>query len=330
MISRYFFSRSINKIINQIIRNFKISHTFLYPDELFIEPTNLCNAKCPLCPTGTGQLKRKTGYMDFVTFKKIIDESTPFIKTIYLWNMGEPFLNKDIFKMIAYAKKQKIYTVSSTNGYVFYNSKNIPRLIKSGLDLLYVGMDGTDQKTFSFYRKNVDFLKVINGLKLLRDYKSTHKIDNPTILYQFIPMKHNEKQIAKAKQMAKNLNAKFVMKYLSLEMVNSSNKINFLPKSEKLRIYKTNHYSIYKKNKNQPCVLWNALLINWDGTVNPCIFDYYSKIELGNIKQQSISQIWKSPLLRKIKKQIIQDRTKINICQHCPIQNDYAEEFNHK
>ena len=41
---------------------------------MMIEPTDVCNLKCPLCPSGNGKLKRAKGFMDFSLFKKIIDE----------------------------------------------------------------------------------------------------------------------------------------------------------------------------------------------------------------------------------------------------------------
>ena len=232
--------------------------------------------------------------------------------------------------MIKYANKCGIYTISSTNGYVFYQKKDILKLLKSGLDQLYVGMDGVDQKTFSKYRKNVDLSKILNGLEILKEHKKKFKIKTPEILYQFIPMKHNEKQLEEAKEMSKKLETTFVLKYASLEMVKRKNKTKFLPSSKRLRIYKKNENNILtiKKQKYcQSCVLWDALLINWDGSVNPCIFDYYSKIVIGNINYKSIKQIWKSKKLYHMRCRILEDRSKINICQKCPIQNDYSEEF---
>jgi len=45
-----------------------------FPPVVMIEPTNICNLKCPMCPSGNGTLKRAKGYMEFSTFKIIIDE----------------------------------------------------------------------------------------------------------------------------------------------------------------------------------------------------------------------------------------------------------------
>ena len=38
------------------------------PKEIIIEPTNICNLKCPVCPTNFA-LTRNKGFMDFELFK---------------------------------------------------------------------------------------------------------------------------------------------------------------------------------------------------------------------------------------------------------------------
>src|SRR3989338_2689484 len=78
------------------------------PYYLLIEPTNLCNLKCPMCPTGNGTMPRPRGFMTFETFKKIIDEMGDYLITVTLMNYGEPFLNQDVYKMISYANKRNI------------------------------------------------------------------------------------------------------------------------------------------------------------------------------------------------------------------------------
>ena len=49
------------------------------PHEIIIEPTNVCNLKCPVCPTTYG-MERKNGFMEFNVFKSIIDDLKNLIK----------------------------------------------------------------------------------------------------------------------------------------------------------------------------------------------------------------------------------------------------------
>ena len=92
--------RFINSTLNFISKSVKCPYVFGLPESIFIEPTNTCNLKCPLCPTGSGKMKRRKGFLSFENFKKIIDEIGDYIYYLTLTNYGEPFLNKNILKII--------------------------------------------------------------------------------------------------------------------------------------------------------------------------------------------------------------------------------------
>src|SRR5512135_3607653 len=73
-----------------------------YPAAVCIDPVNICQLKCPLCPTGADRLNYEREMMPLATFKIVIC-NLPFIKKIDLFNWGEPFLNPDILEMVRYA-----------------------------------------------------------------------------------------------------------------------------------------------------------------------------------------------------------------------------------
>ena len=187
--------------------------------------------------------------------------------------------------------------------------------------------DGTDIETFAKYRKGVDYAKVISGLEYLRDEKKIICRESPNVDFQIILMKHTQRQLEQARAFAKNLNARFLIKYLNLEMVNSADKEQFLPINKKYNMYtvKNNQVQLQRKMKNVPCVAWDGIVINWDGSVNPCLFDYYSSIVLGNIKETSITQIWRGKLLQNLRKRILRNKRSIGICRRCPINERYSE-----
>ena len=120
-----------------------------FPPVVMIEPTNICNLKCPLCPSGNGTLKRARGYMDLETFKKIIDEIKDKSFMVVLWNQGESFLNKDFLEMIRYASQNKLFTLVSTNANIDFDAEQI---VKTGLDSMIVSLDGATQETYNKYR----------------------------------------------------------------------------------------------------------------------------------------------------------------------------------
>ena len=44
------------------------------PFLMMVEPTNFCNLKCPLCPSGNGQMRRPRGNMSIDDFKQLVDQ----------------------------------------------------------------------------------------------------------------------------------------------------------------------------------------------------------------------------------------------------------------
>ncbi|MGD9346342.1 MAG: hypothetical protein PVH84_10790, partial [Candidatus Aminicenantes bacterium] len=80
---------------------FKPERPWGWPTHLQIEPTNLCNLQCRLCPVTEG-LRRAKGHMTLDLFKRFIDETGDYVFLIILWDWGEPFLNPAVYEMIPY------------------------------------------------------------------------------------------------------------------------------------------------------------------------------------------------------------------------------------
>jgi len=102
----------VNLILVRIQLKLRVSYVIGYPHFILIEPTNICNLRCPLCPTGRGEKGRSKGKMSLDKFKRIIDEIGDYLYDIELDNWGEPLLNKDIFELIRYANEKKYSPLS--------------------------------------------------------------------------------------------------------------------------------------------------------------------------------------------------------------------------
>lgn len=296
--------------------------THAMPSHLWVEPTNACNAKCPLCPTGNGESQRPKAMLSPDIFRLIIDEVYPYTGSMNLWNIGEPFLNPNIFEMIRYAEDHDIATRVSTNGFVFYHQKNVDRLIESKLTDLVVSLDGTSADIFNIYRVNVDFEKVMNGLRLLQQTKVQHGLTHPTVVWQFIAMNHNGHQISEAKRMAEDLGMVFSLKSVNLDMVaERQENVSFLPEQENLKRYDVQDGKwILKTDRENDCsVLWRSIMINADGTVVPCCYDFSSDLILGHFPEQTIRDIWDGEPMQRLRQAIISDRMSLKPCSTCSV-----------
>lgn len=298
-----------------------------YPSILMVEPTNLCNLNCPLCPTGNRSLKRERGFMPLDGFKKIMDELGDYLLNLTLWNYGEPMLHKDIYEMIEYAKTKKIFIRLSTNGHFFDNKDNVKRLVLSGLDDLIIALDGASQETLSKYRIGANFEKIINGIRGVIEEKKKLGTRLPFIEIQFVIMKHNEHEVEKMKKIAQEIGAdKLTLKTVTLEMETEKSKEElakmkqFLPEEEKYSRYAKNENELKRKKpvKNQCIRLWLSSVINWNGDVVPCCYDADGIFTFGNAFGKSFKEIWTGNNYIKFRKTVLENKKSIKMCANCP------------
>jgi len=291
-----------------------------YPSVLMIEPTNYCNLRCPLCPTGNGSLTAPRGYMSLENFKKVIDECGKYLLDLTLWNYGEPFLNKDICEMIDYAKSKNIFIRISTNGHFLNNGDNIKRIVASGLDEFIVSLDGASQETFSKYRQQGNFDTVVANLNRLVDEKKRTNKNKPFIELQFIVMAHNEHEIPQIKELAKKIGVdalKIKSVNLELEVTGEKEKNKkFLPKGDKYSRY--NKETLEKKDITNTCQrLWLSSVVNWDGSVVACCYDPNRVFEFGNCFEDGFMKVWHGEKYRQFRQSVLNNKAGILMCKEC-------------
>lgn len=303
--------KSLNYFLISIQKNFiKNDIVIGYPYYLVIDPTNICNLHCPLCPTGQGRKEYPKGTMKFALFKSIIDEIGRYLYEIQFGNWGEPLLNKELYQMIRYAHQNKVKTIVHTNLNIEIEKKEIISLINSGLDVLYVSLDGITQETYEKYRKGGNFTKVISNIKLISSIKKHFGRKLPKIVWQFMVTKYNESEIADAKIMAKDLGVDFVLTQVRCDtgkeiFMNKEERFNnvkdWLPTEEKYSMY--NYKTRETKRKKMYCdFLWTFCAIEWDGGVFPCCAGYKKDYIFGNITKDKFKNIWNNKNYRESRK----------------------------
>lgn len=291
------------------------------PIQVNIEVSSICNLRCPVCPTGAGTLKRTKPLMSYEDLKKIIDEIKWFTGKVYLHNYGEPFLNKDLLKMIKYAKDAGLHVKLSTNGEFFHSREFAKNFVKSGVDYLFVSVDGKDQETHEKYRIGSDFDKVIEGFKFLTAAKKELTSSTPVIELQFLRTKNNEHQRDQMKQFAEQLGANVYAERTfgacSGDKELAEKYISDDPKSTLLRVNDNGDIDYAGEFINYCYWVFGFMVINSDGTVSPCIEDPFVEHNMGNIYEQSIKDIWKGKEYKKLREKIKKNRKNIPVCNSC-------------
>jgi MoaA/NifB/PqqE/SkfB family radical SAM enzyme len=300
-----------------------------YPVELVIDPCDICNLHCPLCPTGQGSANRSKGRMSFDNFRKIIDELGPYLYRVDLHNWGEPLLNDEIYSMISYAHNNNIEVRVSSNFNVI-NQVKAEKLVKSGLDVLIVSLDGASPETYVKYRVGGSFDKVTSGIKMVSELKTKLKTLKPVIILQFLVMRHNEHEMSLVKGIADELGANQVDLWsIRCDMgreifwddkTRLEKTANWLPQNEDFCVYdiKTGARKRHSANCN---FLWVQSAINWNGSVSPCCASYNEAYDFGNAFEIGFKNVWNNNKYRQAREIV---RTKKfnkgdlqNVCYYC-------------
>lgn len=274
---RYRAKKTANFLLNRLEMKMKKGYLFSYPYYLVIDPTNICNLKCPLCPTWQDLEARPKGKMDMQTFRNILDEAGPYLFAVNLCNWGEPLLNPDLPDMVRYAKKYNTAVGLSTN-LNYLPDKTARELIASGIDIIVVSLDGATQENYTQYRKGGNFSTVLSNIEKLNSMRATGN-KFPLLIWQFLVSRYNESEIDKARDMAEKMGMLFVPS----PMRTSMGKELLLPLHERVREMKdwlpvNPDYNKYAyeiapdtKTRQTSCKwLWNSAVINWDGSISPC------------------------------------------------------------
>ena len=287
-------------------------YTCSLPSKYLIEPGNICNLKCPFCATGAGIPGVPRGMMTLDNFKLILKKIAPYAKIIGLYNFGEPFLNKDIIKMISLAAELESNVILSTN----LSLPNIDHeaVVNSGLKSMIVSIDGASQETYGKYRRGGSYDIVINNIKRIEAIKKSVNKKTPKIDWQFLINKFNEHEVGKARQMANELGIEFFCSYMyvwdkSWEAPSNKHNTNIehsVAKSDRVKYEKTDrslptsldrmalHPDTYIACR-QP---FDTLTIEWNGNVYPCCASYDNNAVLGNILTTGPEEIWNNKMFR--------------------------------
>jgi radical SAM protein with 4Fe4S-binding SPASM domain len=301
-----------------ISRIFKTKTVWGQPLSISYEPTTSCNLRCPECPSGLRQFSRPTGMLEEGRFKQAIDEFGSSLMYLIFYFQGEPYLNPKFLDMVKYASAKGIYTATSTNAH-YLKDEVAKYTIESGLDRLIISIDGTTQETYSNYRIGGNLEKVIEGTKNIIKWKKELKSSTPHIIFQFLVVRPNEHQIDDVHKLADELGVDEV-RLKTAQVYDYENGNDLIPTIEKYSRYKKTEdgkYTIKNKLYNHCWRMWHSCVITWDGIVVPCCFDKDADNKLGDLKEASFSEVWKSKTYRSFRSELMQSRKNIEICKNC-------------
>lgn len=289
------------------------------PAVLTVEPTALCNLRCPQCLVGLGRVIRQRKILDFDLYKNMLDQIGHRLWYLLLFNQGEPFLHPQLIELIRYAKRFGIYVTTSTNGHFLTDAHQLSALVESGLDAIIVSVDGSDAISYSAYRQNGDFQRVIDGVARLIHVRTQLHKSTPKLLLQCLVTKHSEHQMPAMRQLADRLHVDRLL-FKTLQIENSETAAQYLPEQPAWRRNRQQIGTNCRKNslKGKCWRLWYSAVLLSDGRLVPCCFDKNALYNYGQLcPAHHFKSIWKSDASHQFRTTILHQQHTIAICDNC-------------
>ena len=285
---------------------------------LSIEPTNICNLSCLECPTGTDSLNRKKGCFSLEAFNRLLLEKAKDLIYMNFYFQGEPFLNKNLVKMIQMASEKKIYTSLSTNAQLIDRTM-AQEIVTSGLNRIILSIDGTTQEVYEKYRRGGKLDLVIKASRYLLEARALSAKKYPKIVFQFLVFKHNEHQIDDIKKMARKMKVD-KLEIKTAQIYNFQTSTEGIPTIDKYARYRKGldgRYTIKSKLPNKCWRMWHSAVITQDLDVVPCCYDKDASHCLGNLTEHSITKIERDEKYKTFRQKILNERSSVAICNNC-------------
>jgi radical SAM protein with 4Fe4S-binding SPASM domain len=297
------------------------------PWVLRVEPFTHCNLRCPLCPTGAGELDRSVAALDVATFERILDQLGHWVFAAHMWVWGEPLINRQLAELIAVASSRRIATEISSNLSLRLTDEQIDALIRAGLTWLIVSLDGARAETYVQYRVRGDFALVLDNMRRFVERKRALGSPTPFIEWQFVPLRHNEHEREDAARLAAQIGVDGLrFKPARLDktanitfhgQVPASLAQKWKPQAPELRHDTRADGGGYL---DYHCTfLWSSVTVYPDGAVARCCETHLTRDDLGNLLTTPFRQIWNGPDYRESRLAALGQGTEGSVCHGCKV-----------
>lgn len=294
-------------------------------ERIHLEVTNVCNFKCEFCPDAI--MERKRGHMDLTLLEKALDEiaEQQLAKIVAFHLMGEPLIYPHIFEAIDMACSRALNLHLTTNGSTFHiRPDHIQKLVDSGIPKVTISLQTPDPETF-IIRGAPPKLSPEQYFDGITQYVHTNLTSGSatrihlkfldTTPHPFL-VPHKAMHVVEGKEQMQVQLKEWCDRLLAALPANHPDRPSPAELSRRLKSHKPGRWQVIELTptlalETFPLDSWGNVEsatvvpasfgycngttdqagILYDGTVVPCCKDYEGKIPLGDLNQNTLSNI---------------------------------------
>lgn len=286
------------------------------PYVLLVDPCNLCNLRCQWCPSGYDKLISECGrtqtVMDISMFKRMIDQLGEFkepIRVLRMYKEGEPLINPHFPEMVEYAKKSGyVKRIDTTTNGVLLKPELNRKIVKAGLDQINISVNGlSDEQIYRNTGRRVSFKEYVEGIRDLYNNRG-----DCTVYVKSIKDVLDEKEQETFFSVFGEISDRIFLERLSPAWpCFEFDECDYMYEE-------VGNYEQAVENRQVCPYLFYIMVVNSDGTVSTCVGDWKHNQIVGDIKSNTVKEIWQGDKLRNYQfGHLNGDKNGMEMCKKC-------------
>jgi radical SAM protein with 4Fe4S-binding SPASM domain len=280
-----------------------------FPKYVDLDTINTCNARCTMC--GIDFERRVPARMPEALFEKIVAElaarRTEVARVTLVVN-SEPLMDRRLAERVARLKKAGVDRTCIITNASLLSPRRAEELLRAGLDTTYISIDSLDPPTYERIRRGLSFDVVYrNACEFIRLKRAI----NPggRVRISMVQLREN---LAEAEAYVRH----WAERLGPNDQVVVTRGYNWGIARDVVRLGSTR-----AAHNRVPCVgLWTSCVIDVEGQVRLCCADQDGRTQVGDVRRQSIAEIWHGRELSRVRDMHLDGRRhEIEMCDGCPI-----------
>ena len=206
IVSRFGLGPGARLRVDEDTNSIRLHRAINHLAKIYIEPTNRCNITCRTCMRNTWD--EQMGMMNPKTFDRILPglSALSHKPVVMFGGIGEPLFHPRITEMVGDVKALGCEVELITNG-TLLSAKRSRQLVDSGLDTLWVSLDGATPESYADVRLGATLPKVLENLQRFRPMRKGFYHPKPELGIAFVAMKRNIGDLPKVIALGRRLGA---------------------------------------------------------------------------------------------------------------------------
>lgn len=307
-----------------------IANKITFPITLTLELVNRCNLKCVMCWTDNHSMSLGTLSVSDIDnlLREASDAGSP-ISAVIIGLGAEPILHRDVKEIVSVCLNRGVMDIFfGTNG-VLLDEEMALFLIDSGVSRLEVSLDAATRETYKRIRGKDKYEQVERNIRNFISLRNSLNKDLPIVRLAFVVQDLNLHE-----------RALFLEKWSDVvDYVDFQQLQDFSSVSE--RLGKSLDYWVFSDEDSQTKALetqklqdkllrsgaaspdvpfcpypFNSLNVWGNGDISPCCCFHGRSLVIGNIKDMSLEQAWKSESVDALRREMTDGKLN-RVCRTC-------------